>query len=93
MDECVKSLEKSPWVQPFDTLFCKHTRSQCARDGHSQKLFALHLFMPASLPSGPDTHGIINSFKRKLTSRDDLPPTSTSNCDLYIDPRGAMKET
>ena len=93
MDECIEALETSPWALPSDALFCKHVRLQRITDEHSRKLFARHLFRPASLTSEPDTHEVIDSFKRQLASRDGLPPTNTSNGNLFLDSRRTINKS
>ena len=72
MDECIEALETSPWALPSDKLLCKHIRLQRATDEHARKVFASHLFRPASATSGPDTYEIIDSFRRQLASREDF---------------------
>lgn len=91
MDECIEALEISPWPLPSDKLLCKHIRLQRATDEHSRKVFASHLFRPALSTSGPDTHQIIDSFRRQLANREDSSLSNRSNGNVFNNLRRAIR--
>ena len=91
MDECIEALETSPWALPSDKLLCKHIRLQRATDENSRKVFASHLFRPASATSGPDTHDIIDSFRRQLASREDFSLGNRSDGNVFNNLRRAIQ--
>lgn len=91
MDECVEALETSPWALPSDRLLCKHIRLQRATDEHSRKVFASHLFRPALSTSGPDTHEIIDGFRRQLASREDSSLSNRNHGSMFNSLRRAIQ--
>ena len=91
MEDCIEALETSPWALPSDKLLCKHIRLQRATDEHSRKVFASHLFRPASSTSGPDTHEIIDSFRRQLAGREDFSLSNRSNGNVFNNLRRAIQ--
>lgn len=91
MDECIEALETSPWALPSDKLLCEHIHLQRATDEHSRKVFASQVFRPAST-SGPDTHEIIDSFRRQLASHEDSSLRNRSNGNVLQNPRSLCKD-
>ena len=90
MDECIDALETSPWALPSDKLLCKHIRLQRATDEHSRKVSASHLFRPAST-SGPDTHEIVDDFRRQLANREDSSLSNRNNGNVFNSLRRAIQ--